>query len=52
MALSTAIIGIASFIMSMTGFWSGNFIKHIPSKYLEITGGIILILLAIKSVVA
>lgn len=52
LALSTAIIGIASFIMSMTGFWSGNFIKHIPSKYLEITGGIILILLAIKSVVA
>ncbi|MBD5402128.1 hypothetical protein HDR58_04940 [bacterium] len=47
--LSMLLIGIASFIMSIIGFWSGNFIKNIPSKYLEITGGLILILLAIKS---
>ena len=44
------IIGAASFIMSLTGFWSGNLIKNFPSKYLEISGGIILILLAIKAV--
>lgn len=46
---SVLIIGAASFLMSAAGFWSGNFIKNIPSKYLEITGGIILILLAVKS---
>lgn len=44
------IIGAASFIMSLAGFWSGNLIKNFPSKYLEISGGIILILLAIKAV--
>lgn len=45
------IIGAASFIMSLAGFWSGNLIKNFPSKYLEISGGIILILLAIKAIV-
>lgn len=49
LALSVSLIGLASFLMSISGFWSGNFIKNIPSKYLEITGGVILILLAIKS---
>lgn len=44
-------IGLMSFLMSMAGFWSGNYIKNIPSKYLEISGGIILILLALKSVI-
>lgn len=42
-------IGVMSFVMSHCGFWGGNFIKRIPSKYLEIAGGVILILLAIKS---
>lgn len=50
--ISTMLIGFASFIMSMSGFWTGNFIKKIPSKYLEITGGLILILLAVKSLIA
>ena len=45
------IIGFASFIMSLIGFWSGNMIKNFPAKYLEITGGIILILLAIKAII-
>ncbi len=44
------IIGFASFIMSLAGFWSGNLIKNFPSKYLEISGGVILILLALKAV--
>lgn len=47
--ISVIIIGIASFLMSIGGFYSGNFIKNIPSKFLEITGGLILVALAIKS---
>ena len=47
--LSGIVIGIASFVMSLVGFWSGKLFKNIPSKYLEIAGGLILILLAIKS---
>ncbi len=47
--ISVMIIGIASFLMSIGGFYSGNFIKNIPSKYLEITGSLILVALAIKS---
>lgn len=47
--LAAALIGMVSFIMSLTGFWSGSRVKHIPSKYLEAAGGIILILLAVKS---
>lgn len=43
-------IGIISFIMSLFGFWVGNFVKNIPSKYLQITGGIVLIILAIKNI--
>ena len=43
------LIGITSFIMSLGGFWSGNFFKKLSSKYLEIAGGLILILLAVKS---
>lgn len=43
------LIGFMSFFMSLTGFWSGNFFKKLPSKYLEISGGIILILLGIKA---
>ncbi len=43
------IIGLASFFMSMSGFWGGNFFKKFPSKYLEISGGLILIALAVKS---
>ena len=43
------IIGFASFVMSLTGFWAGNKFKSLPTKYLEIAGGLILIGLAIKS---
>lgn len=49
--LAMIIIGVASFIMSLCGFWTGNYIKNIPSKYLEITGGLILIGLSIKSLI-
>jgi len=49
--LSVTLIGLASFLLSVIGFWSGNFLKNLPSKYLEISGGVILILLAIKSII-
>ncbi len=48
--IPAVIIGAASFFMSIAGFWFGNFFKKFPSRSLEITGGIILILLAVKSV--
>lgn len=48
---STLIIGLVSFTLSLIGFWLGNFFKQLPSKSLEITGGIILIALALKSII-
>ena len=47
---SASLIALMSFIMSVLGFWGGNLFKKLPSKYLEIFGGIILILLAFKAV--
>ena len=46
--VSISLIGIISFVMSLCGFWFGNFFKKLPSKVLEISGGTILILLALK----
>ena len=48
MIISALIIGFVSFFMSMSGFWLGYFFKKIPSKILEISGGLILIMLALK----
>lgn len=48
--LSVLLIGLMSFFMSMSGFWFGNFFKKLPSKYLEILGGMILIFLGVKSI--
>ena len=47
--LACFVIGIASFIMALGGFFIGNYIKKIHPKYLAIAGGVILIILAIKS---
>lgn len=47
--LSCFIIGTVSFLMAITGFFAGNRIKSIKSQYLAIAGGLILIILAIKS---
>jgi putative Mn2+ efflux pump MntP len=49
--LAVVIIGFFSFVMSIIGFWGGNKIKIIPSKYLEILGGVLLLILAIKAVI-
>ena len=43
-------IGLVSFGMSLTGFWSGNMFKKFPPRYLEIIGGFILITLAFKNI--
>ena len=42
------IIGIITFINSLLGFWGGHLFKKFPTKNLEISAGIILILLAFK----
>lgn len=42
------VIGIVTFINSLFGFWSGYLFKKFPTKNLEISGGVILILLAFK----
>ena len=46
--ISILLIGIMSFVMSLGGFWLGNFFKKLPSKILEISGGTILVILALK----
>lgn len=45
------IIGLGSFIMSLFGFWIGNFFKKMPSKILGTFECLILIFLAFKSLV-
>ena len=47
--IPAVVIGLASFLMSIVGFWSGNFFKKFPSKYLEILGALILIVLGLKA---
>lgn len=42
------IIGVVTFINSLLGFWGGYLFKKFPTKNLEISSGIILILLAFK----
>lgn len=44
------IIGLVTFLNSLLGFWSGYLFKKFPTKYLEITAGLILIALAFKVV--
>jgi len=43
------IIGVITFINSLLGFWGGYLFKKFPTKNLEISAGVILILLAIKT---
>lgn len=48
--VSCIIIGLVSFLMSVSGFFAGNTCKLMEPKYPEIFGGLILIFLAIKSI--
>ena len=43
------LIGLVTFINAMAGFYFGGKLKQLPSKYLEIFAGILLILLGAKS---
>ncbi len=43
------LIGIITFINSNLGFFLGGKLKHLPTKYLEIFAGILLIALGIKA---
>lgn len=47
--LACGIIGLVSFVMAMMGFYAGSHIKCIKSQYLAVLGGMILIVLAVKS---
>ena len=49
LVIAGVLIGIISFIMSLAGFWSGNLFRNLKSRYLEILGGMILIILAIRA---
>lgn len=49
--LPALVIGAASFLMSVSGFWFGNCFKNFPSRVLEISGGLILIGLAINAII-
>ena len=46
---SCFIIGLASFLMAMIGFYAGSLINWFKSQYLAVMGGLILIALAVKS---
>lgn len=44
------LITIVTFINSLLGFWFGGKMRNMPTKALEITAGVILILLALNSI--
>ena len=45
------LIGLITFINSNLGFYIGGKLKHLPSKYLEIFAGILLLILGIKAII-
>lgn len=47
--IAAVLIGIISYLMSLIGFWSTKYFENIKTQYLEISGGIVLIVLAIKA---
>lgn len=49
--IPSIIIGTITFIDSVVGFWTANIFKKIPSKYIELFGGLLLLYLAIKSII-
>ncbi len=44
-------IGIITLIISLFGFWITEIFKKMPSKYVEIAGGLLLIFLAVKTLI-
>lgn len=49
LGIPALVIGVVSFVMSIIGFWGCTFFQKLPSKVMEICGGVILIGLAVKS---
>ena len=47
--LPALLIAFVTFINTMIGFWAGANLKHVPSKYLEIMAGVILLSLGLKT---
>jgi len=47
--IPSVIIGAVTFALSITGFFTADFLRKFPSKYINITGAVLLIYLAIKS---
>ena len=45
------LIAAVTFVNSNLGFFTGGKLKHLPSKYLEITAGILLLILGFKAVI-
>ena len=45
------LIGLITFLNSNLGFWTGGRLKHLPTKYLEIFAGLLLIVLGIKALI-
>ena len=43
------LIALITFVNSNLGFFAGGKLKHLPTKYLEIVAGVLLIILGIKS---
>ena len=48
---SIAIIGIVAFLMTWGGAIASHRLKHFPEKYLEMSGGAILLFLGVKSLI-
>lgn len=48
---NAVLIGIITFIMSYSGFVAASQLKKIPSAYAEITGGMLLLYLAVKAII-
>lgn len=44
------LIGLITFINSILGFYIGGKLKHLPSRYLEIFAGILLLILGIQAI--
>ena len=45
------LIAAVTFVNSNLGFYTGGKLKNLPSKYLEITAGVLLLTLALKAVI-
>ena len=45
------LIAIVTYINSLSGFWLGKRLKHLPTQVLEIFAGVLLLILGIKAII-